>query len=53
MMFLSLIAIIWIGSLLVRRTARLEGNAAYGRAPGKSVRAYVDGKPVDSDMKED
>ena len=50
MLFLSLIVMISLGSLLVRSCLRIEGN--YGTNSRKTVRAYVDGKPVHSYVQE-
>lgn len=50
MLFLSLIVILGLSSLLYRRSLRIEGNS--GMTSEKTVRAYVDGKPVHSYVKE-
>ncbi len=47
---LMLIAAVVLGILLYRNSPRLEG--ASDPAPDQSVRAYVDGKPVDSYVQE-
>ena len=50
MLLLSLVVMITLGSMLVRSCLRIEGNS--GTNPRKTVRAYVDGKPVRSYVQE-
>ena len=51
MLFLSLVVMITLGSLLVRSCLRIEGNSGTTNSR-KTVRAYVDGKPVHSYVQE-
>ena len=48
---LILIAVLVFGALLLTGAPRLA--AASEEGPRKKVRAYIDGKPVDSYVKED
>ncbi len=50
-MLLLIVALIF-GVFLFSRSPRLENSAAYVEATKPVVRAYVDGKPVKSYLKE-
>ena len=48
MLLIAIIIGIGLGSLLYRRKAMLEGNAAAIEPAARTVKATVDGKPVQS-----